>query len=365
MSEDRSNPEAGATGWWALSGGAWGAFTGRARANRARTVGAENSVAASARTRLSFPAARRGEVSDRASPEGCQIKGRPRFTRDDGVSPGRPPPENGAFARDATYLGAFRDARVFRGGDLRVVKGRERSATATRPSRRASVAEGSRTRCDVVRGGNAGGVRLGARRERRRTMMGDSYFTSVSTGGIGMAPGLLRRKRPARRSLSQSTRARPHSTNSAFRVGSVCRVELLPTSVSAVENQSREAELRMGFYPALSFDLHLVPRWLSDGRARARRARHSPARRADPCLCSTGSGSRAEGLESVSATRPGGGAAFERVRRRGGRVADRSWRGEDGGLARQPARGAGRPGTRPRVLTTRSSIVAARSRRAR
>jgi hypothetical protein len=97
-----------------------------------------------------------------------------------------------------------------------VVKGRERSATATRPSRRASVAEGSRTRCDVVRGGNAGGVRLGARRERRRTMMGDSYFTSVSTGGIGMAPGLLRRKRPARRSLSQSTPARPHSTNSAF-----------------------------------------------------------------------------------------------------------------------------------------------------
>ena len=59
---------------------------------------------------------------------------------------------------------------------------------------------------------------MGARRERRRTMMGDSYFTSVSTGGIGMAPGLLRRKRPARRSLSQSTRARPHSTNSAFRV---------------------------------------------------------------------------------------------------------------------------------------------------
>jgi hypothetical protein len=41
--EDRSNPEAGATGWWALSGGAWGAFTGRARANRARTVGASTS----------------------------------------------------------------------------------------------------------------------------------------------------------------------------------------------------------------------------------------------------------------------------------------------------------------------------------
>lgn len=350
--------------------GAFGESVGRfhgPREGEPREDSRRVDVAASARTRLSFPAARRGEVSDRASPEGCQIKGRPRFTRDDGVSPGRPPPENGAFARDATYLGAFRDARVFRGGDLRVVKGRERSATATRPSRRASVAEGSRTRCDVVRGGNAGGVRLGARRERRRTMMGDSYFTSVSTGGIGMAPGLLRRKRPARRSLSQSTRARPHSTNSAFRVSAVCRVELLPTSVSAVENQSREAELsiRMGFYPALSFDLHLVPRWLSDGRARARRARHSPARRADPCLCSTGSGSRAEGLESVSATRPGGGAAFERVRRRGGRVADRSWRREDGGLARQPARGAGRPGTRPRVLTTRSSIVAARSRRAR
>jgi hypothetical protein len=344
-------------------GGSVGRFHGP-REGEPREDSRRVDVAASARTRLSFPAARRGEVSDRASPEGCQIKGRPRFTRDDGVSPGRPPPENGAFARDATYLGAFRDARVFRGGDLRVVKGRERSATATRPSRRASVAEGSRTRCDVVRGGNAGGVRLGARRERRRTMMGDSYFTSVSTGGIGMAPGLLRRKRPARRSLSQSTRARPHSTNSAFRVSAVCRVELLPTSVFALENQSREAELRMGFYPALSFDLHLVPRWLSDGRARARRARHSPARRADPCLCSTGSGSRAEGLESVSATRPGGGAAFERVRRRGGRVADRSWRGEDGGLARQPARGAGRPGTRPRVLTTRSSIVAARSRRA-
>jgi len=216
--EDRSNPEAGATGWWALSGGAWGAFTGRARAEREDSRRGE--LRRGERTpRLSFPAARRGEVSDRASPEGCQIKGRPRFTRDDGVSPGRPPPENGAFARDATYLGAFRDARVFRGGDLRMVKGRERSATATRPSRRASVAEGSRTRCDVVRGGNAGGVRLGARRERRRTMMGDSYFTSVSTGGIGMAPGLLRRKRPARRSLSQSTRARPHSTNSAFRVG--------------------------------------------------------------------------------------------------------------------------------------------------
>lgn len=274
-------------------GGSVGRFHGP-REGEPREDSRRVDVAASARTRLSFPAARRGEVSDRASPEGCQIKGRPRFTRDDGVSPGRPPPENGAFARDATYLGAFRDARVFRGGDLRVVKGRERSATATRPSRRASVAEGSRTRCDVVRGGNAGGVRLGARRERRRTMMGDSYFTSVSTGGIGMAPGLLRRKRPARRSLSQSTRARPHSTNSAFRVSAVCRVELLPTSVSAVENQSREAELRMGFYPALSFDLHLVPRWLSDGRARARRARHSPARRADPCLCSTGSGSRAE-----------------------------------------------------------------------
>lgn len=268
-------------------GGSVGRFHGP-REGEPREDSRRVDVAASARTRLSFPAARRGEVSDRASPEGCQIKGRPRFTRDDGVSPGRPPPENGAFARDATYLGAFRDARVFRGGDLRVVKGRERSATATRPSRRASVAEGSRTRCDVVRGGNAGGVRLGARRERRRTMMGDSYFTSVSTGGIGMAPGLLRRKRPARRSLSQSTRARPHSTNSAFRVSAVCRVELLPTSVSAV------AELRMGFYPALSFDLHLVPRWLSDGRARARRARHSPARRADPCLCSTGSGSRAE-----------------------------------------------------------------------
>jgi hypothetical protein len=41
--EDRSNPEAGATGWWALSGEAWGAFTGRARANRARTVGASTS----------------------------------------------------------------------------------------------------------------------------------------------------------------------------------------------------------------------------------------------------------------------------------------------------------------------------------
>lgn len=199
-------------------GGSVGRFHGP-REGEPREDSRRVDVAASARTRLSFPAARRGEVSDRASPEGCQIKGRPRFTRDDGVSPGRPPPENGAFARDATYLGAFRDARVFRGGDLRVVRGRERSATATRPSRRASVAEGSRTRCDVVRGGNAGGVRLGARRERRRTMMGDSYFTSVSTGGIGMAPGLLRRKRPARRSLSQSTRARPHSTNSAFRVG--------------------------------------------------------------------------------------------------------------------------------------------------
>jgi hypothetical protein len=197
-------------------GGSVGRFHGP-REGEPREDSRRVDVAASARTRLSFPAARRGEVSDRASPEGCQIKGRPRFTRDDGVSPGRPPPENGAFARDATYLGAFRDARVFRGGDLRVVKGRERSATATRPSRRASVAEGSRTRCDVVRGGNAGGVRLGARRERRRTMMGDSYFTSVSTGGIGMAPGLLRRKRPARRSLSQSTRARPHSTNSAFK----------------------------------------------------------------------------------------------------------------------------------------------------
>lgn len=207
-------------------GGSVGRFHGP-REGEPREDSRRVDVAASARTRLSFPAARRGEVSDRASPEGCQIKGRPRFTRDDGVSPGRPPPENGAFARDATYLGAFRDARVFRGGDLRVVKGRERSATATRPSRRASVAEGSRTRCDVVRGGNAGGVRLGARRERRRTMMGDSYFTSVSTGGIGMAPGLLRRKRPARRSLSQSTRARPHSTNSAFRVSAVCRVELL------------------------------------------------------------------------------------------------------------------------------------------
>ena len=59
---------------------------------------------------------------------------------------------------------------------------------------------------------------MGARRERRRTMMGDSYFTSVSTGGIGMAPGLLRRKRTARRSLSQSRRARPHA-NSAWKVG--------------------------------------------------------------------------------------------------------------------------------------------------
>ena len=53
---------------------------------------------------------------------------------------------------------------------------------------------------------------MGARRERRRTMMGDSYFTSVSTGGIGMAPGLLRRKRTARRSLSQSRARVPTQT---------------------------------------------------------------------------------------------------------------------------------------------------------
>jgi len=103
----------------------------------------------------------------------------------------------------------------------------------------------------------------------------------------------------------------------------------------------------MGFYLELLFDLHLC---LSDDGVRARRARHSPARCADPCRCATGSGSRAECFEFVSATRPGGGAALERGRcGRGERVADRSWRGEHhGGLARQPARGAGRPGTRPR-----------------
>ena len=38
----------------------------------------------------------------------------------------------------------------------------------------------------------------GGWREAGRTTIGDSYFTSVSTEGIGMAPGLLRRKRPAR-----------------------------------------------------------------------------------------------------------------------------------------------------------------------
>ena len=103
----------------------------------------------------------------------------------------------------------------------------------------------------------------------------------------------------------------------------------------------------MGFYLELLFDLHLC---LSDDGVRARGARHSPARCADPCRCATGSGSRAECFEFVSATRPGGGAALERGRcGRGERVADRSWRGEHhGGLARQPARGAGRPGTRPR-----------------
>lgn len=105
---------------------------------------------------------------------------------------------------------------------------------------------------------------------------------------------------------------------------------------------------RMGFYLELLFDLHLC---LSDDDVRARGARHSPARCADPCRCATGSGSRVECFEFVSATRPGGGAAFERGRcGRGERVADRSWRSEhhgDGGLARQPARGAGRPGTRP------------------
>ena len=187
--------------------------------------------------------------------------------RDDGVSPGRPPPENGAFARDATYLGAFRDARVFRGGDLRVVKGRRRSATATRPSRRASAAEGSRTRCDVVRGGNAGGVRLGARRERRRTMMGDSYFTSVSTGGIGMAPGLMRRKRPARRSLFRR-RARLHCPLNKRRSESRSGLPRLRAArLQSAEPRKIayivvcEASHVGAFTLALSFDLHLVPRW--------------------------------------------------------------------------------------------------------
>ena len=94
-----------------------------------------------------------------------------------------------------------------------MVRGRGRSETTRqRRTRRASAAEGTGTRREVVRGENAGGVRLGARRERRRTMMGDSYFTSVSTGGIGMAPGLLRRKRTARRSLSQSRARVPTQT---------------------------------------------------------------------------------------------------------------------------------------------------------
>ena len=62
----------------------------------------------------------------------------------------------------------------------------------------------------------------------------------------------------------------------------------------------------MGFYLELLFDLHLC---LSDDGVRARGARHSPARCADPCLCSTGCGLRAEGFEFVCATRPGGGAS--------------------------------------------------------
>ena len=203
---------------------------------------------------------------------------------------------------------------------------------------------------------------MGARRERRRTMMGDSYFTSVSTGGIGMTPGLLRRKRTARRSLSQS-RARFPTQTALWKVGteSTLELSLSPVSSATLPNclfdwkSSRASQgepaksrgARMGFYLELLFDLHLC---LSDDGVRARRARHSPARCADPCRCATGSGSRAECFELVSATRPGGGAALERGRcGRGERVADRSWRGEHhGGLARQPARGAGRPGTRPR-----------------
>ena len=241
------------------------ALSRAARGLSARTVGASTSRRAHSAAVLPGSPTRGGLGSSVSS--GCQIKGRPRFMRDDGVSPGRPPPENGAFARDATYLGAFRDARVFRGGDLRVVKGRRRSATATRPSRRASAAEGSRTRCDVVRGGNAGGVRLGARRERRRTMMGDSYFTSVSTGGIGMAPGLLRRKRPARRSLFRR-RARLHCPLNKRRSESRSGLPRLRAArLQSAEPRKIayivvcEASHVWAFTLALSFDLHLVPRW--------------------------------------------------------------------------------------------------------
>jgi len=190
-------------------------------------------------------------------------------------------------------------------------------------------------------------------------MMGDSYFTSVSTGGIGMAPGLLRRKRTARRSLSQSRARVPTQTalgkserkallSFRFLPTRLCQTVFSTGNLHGVAGRTGEESCaRMGFYLELLFDLHLC---LSDDGVRARRARHSPARCADPCRCATGSGSRAECFEFVSATRPGGGAALERGRcGRGERVADRSWRGEHhGGLARQPARGAGRPGTRPR-----------------
>ena len=200
---------------------------------------------------------------------------------------GRPPPENGARARDATYLGALRDARVFRRGDLRVVRGRGRSETTRqRRTRRASAAEGTGTRREVVRGENAGGVRLGARRERRRTMMGDSYFTSVSTGGIGMAPGLLRRKRTARALLVPvETRASPRKQRLgkserkallSFRFSLVSSANLpncLAACVDWKSSRASQAEpaksrgARMGFYLELLFDLHLC---LSDDDVRAR-----------------------------------------------------------------------------------------------
>jgi hypothetical protein len=52
-----------------------------------------------------------------------------------------------------------------------------------------------------LEGTRLGGLDLGAAKVTRigRTIIGDSYFTSVSTGGIGMAPEFVRRERPRAR----------------------------------------------------------------------------------------------------------------------------------------------------------------------
>lgn len=103
---------------------------------------------------------------------------------------------------------------------------------------------------------------MGARRERRRTMIGDSYFTSVSTGGIGMTPG--------------HPRAAPFLTRRAlvYQVPTVSRVSQDSTSrpaaslvVNFLQVRRRPTHRReggpMGFCAELLLlcVFNLLPRW--------------------------------------------------------------------------------------------------------